>query len=65
MDQRTYYVMTTVAGRAVGMSVVEEVNVLNCDPDPVIEPCGALRFVSGGVVIYAPGTWAVVTGGER
>jgi len=58
-----FNVTTTPLGRASGLQKVEIVNMDNDDGFTLKD--GALTFLCNtGLIIYAPGTWALVTTSE-
>lgn len=64
---RKYKVTITKLGREAGLPFVEEVHVNESNPQPIVVSNGTLQFTlgNGRLAIYAPGMWALVTGGEN
>lgn len=62
--KQTYYVEMSKEGRNSQLENAEVIVGVN-DPGIRVDPSGALIFVleNQEVVIYAPGMWAMVTGG--
>lgn len=60
---KTYNIMTTKLGQECGLALIETVILSDLNTDGAnLTPCGALVFEVGGEqIIYAPGTWGIVT----